>query len=462
MLKTRRSLELKRGSLGITILWWVRGIWLLLLCWGCRQPLPPKTQPPPKVPESSPSARAIIQRPKIAFSTPSEGLLWEATAERAEGIEASQQGKLHQARVVFYKQGRPSWECQAGLLTLDGRRRLLRFLGKVSARSFLQPASFQAEKVLWYVTTQYVEAWGGIRLQIDPVEVTGNTLTYQLNKHSWQVIGNPLLRWKPMLSQQIKRNGRSSVREYGRKILHPFSLNLVGQILRDGPRRALCWVFPVLCFLSSSPGVLAQAPSPPQAVKVGGLKIGSAGSINGKTLKKGLEITARKNAWMVADGLRLSAPVITVTIPKGGPFDTLKAEGGIQLRYRKPSSSENSGSASTEVLVTGQSLIYQREKDLARIEGGVSVSVDLETGGTVVGTAQRAEIQIQQSVAYLIGGVTLKFNDPQTFAEPGLLRGDRLKIDLRSGEWELLPGPGQQTEGSFKLKPPAEKKGSQG
>lgn len=455
MLKTRRSLKLKPGRVRRRILWWVRGWWLLLLlCWGCQQPPPPKAQPSPKASEPSPSARAILQQPKIAFSTPSEGLLWEATAEKAEGIEASQQGRLYQARVVFYKQGRPSWECKAGLLTLDGRRKRLRFLRRVSARSFLQPVSFQAETVVWYADTRYVEAWGGVRLQMEPVEVTGNTLTYQLDKHTWQVVGNPLLRWKPMLSKPIKGNPIEKP-DFSKTFSSPSSME---QILNSVFHRTLCLVFSTLCLFHTSPMVFAQAPSPPRAIKVGDLKIGSAGSISGKTLKKGLEITARKNAWMVADGLRLSAPVIMVTIPKGGPFDILKAEGGIQLRYRRSSSPENPGSASPELLVTGQSLSYQREKDLARIEGGVSVNADLEAGGTITGTAQRAEIQLQQRVAYLIGGVTLKFNDPQTFAEPGVLRGDRLKIDLRSGEWELLPGPGQQTEGSFKLKPSSEKK----
>jgi lipopolysaccharide export system protein LptA len=172
--------------------------------------------------------------------------------------------------------------------------------------------------------------------------------------------------------------------------------------------------------------------------------VGPSGEVTYESIKGGgvrFELTG--DAELPGPGRAITAQIISFDVPKGNnDISVARASGNVHLAMRQTNGQK--------LTAETPSLLFRRDSGLLTMDGGVHIHSDLEAGGSVDATGQNAQIQTGPQTAVLNGNVQLTLMKPDTLEGPAHFSGQKMTVDLTSGNWKLSGG-----KGNFNLKPQA-------
>lgn len=197
----------------------------------------------------------------------------------------------------------------------------------------------------------------------------------------------------------------------------------------------------------------AASPAPARQSSAFGayrFSVGPSGDISYETLKGGgARFTLSGDAEFMGPGRAIKAQTISFDAPKGMNDVTLaRASGAVRMTLTQ---------ANGRLLTAAtSSLLYRRDMGTLSMDGGVHLTSALEAGGSVDATSKAAEVNTVTQSAVMNENVQLTLVKPDTLDGPGKFSGQKMTVDLKTGNWKLSGGG----KGAFNIKPPAKTDGA--
>lgn len=100
----------------------------------------------------------------------------KASASLGSASNGDGEVEFEEVEAVLYRDGQPTMEIKADKATYDSKQKLLRTVGGVSARSSVNDASIQADRIDWRPDKDRLEATGNVKVIWRQMELTDHKI----------------------------------------------------------------------------------------------------------------------------------------------------------------------------------------------------------------------------------------------------------------------------------------------
>lgn len=128
--------------------------------------------------ESAPASRLVAHQVELTKQDEKGRLVWRLKAEQAVAQVAKEEGsgELRNVQGILYQRGKPALHIQAHYARADKRTERIVAWQQVQARSQVNQAELQADKIVWEWEKDLLTVEGNVRLRWQKLELTDQQL----------------------------------------------------------------------------------------------------------------------------------------------------------------------------------------------------------------------------------------------------------------------------------------------